>query len=403
MWDRVKRKGWHGRKMNYLLAILLVCIFLSSLNNVSANPVIPQWNPGSPVTDDKNWIPYMNDPNVLDLSFKEEWVIINASDINSMVAWLNASYIIQNTGSNWINQTIAFPGYSDFYFLHGQVSIQVDGTEVAWGTTSIGIPNNDAINPYGFDDHYCFFINVTFAPLQHHNISTKYPVAMMNYRDSKTIEGTLNLIYIVTTGSLWPEPIENATIIISLPQDCVKEFALFSPDVPQYNNNSLTTNLTWHYSNWQPQKEIVASWFPKNWPVIVTANQTAFNLSKGEEIFIELKINYTGSVDWGIFHIGHRLKIDFGDGTIQNWTDNTTFQHRYNESGNYEVKVWVMEAFETHIISEEQVVITVNVDSGQESGQLSNYYIYVGIIIVVIIILSSVVIFLKLRNKPPQI
>ncbi len=350
--------------MGYVIIIALICTMLTS-EKIIANPVMLSWNSGSPAISDNTYPDnLMQDPNYQDLLFSSEYVFLEVRDIGSMKAWLDASYVISNSGSNWINQTIGIPGYSFLIQLEesDNTSIKIDGIEVDWMFGAIDIPNDYENNPHGTSDHRSFLVNVSFSPYQVRNISVDFPVTLMNHRSADTVEGTLNLIYVVTTGAQWPEPIGDATIIYSIPKENIEEFVIISPELPVFNNASQNTIMTWKYQNWTPTQEIVVSWNPDNWPLYVTTNQSSFEVGVGESISFELGAYFNGSANNALYNYfgQYYYKLDYGDNFIHNWSSNSSIEYIYSSPGNYTIKVWARDS-SSHIEPDEPLVLYVNV------------------------------------------
>jgi len=360
--------------------------------SILANPSFPISNTGN--TSIPNESPednFLMDPNITELHFTSEYVYLKIIPQTFSRGDFNATYIITNSGTNWINQTIALPGYS-WYAILGDVvtSILVDDASVNYWVDSVIIENQI---PSYTDEYYCFLFNVTFAPLQSRTISVEFPFTIDRY----TI-GNLSVEYIVTTGNSWSGSIGLADIIFEFPSEYVSEFISIIPiDCTFSNVSDSTTKLQWHYENWNPTEEIRVIWAP-DMPIEVYIEYDDIKCNINEEILVNATIINNGATISSVQ--SYQLQYDFGDGYCTSWISNLTASHKYNGTGTYQIKIWVRyTGYYLEVVSEEPATISVTV--GEKVNDNSS--ILIGGLIILGISVFILILYVLRKNRPPII
>ena len=95
------------------LLIIIITILTAYSSESLANPIVPNWHSSGLPTIPNDAIgvnvPTLIDPNNQDLLFTKEYVVLDISNYTSLMGELNATYTVLNSGTYWINQTIAIP------------------------------------------------------------------------------------------------------------------------------------------------------------------------------------------------------------------------------------------------------------------------------------------------------
>ena len=213
------------------MLIPLCLAFSIILPSVLGNPSFPIWNAGNTsLPEDTSGNVFLMDPNRFDLRFTSEYVLLEINHNSFTRGELNATYLITNSGSNWINQTIALPGYS-IYAEEGEavITIQVDEASIEYWFDAVEIENIMPIS----NEYFCFLFNLTFQPLQTRKISVDFPFTIDRYTP-----GNLSAKYIVTTGNSWAGSIGQADIFYKFPTENVNDYTSIAPSNYTFENES---------------------------------------------------------------------------------------------------------------------------------------------------------------------
>lgn len=372
-------------KAHYLISIMsIISITVFIIPNVHANPSFSLADPGtSGIPEGSN---YLMDPNRDDLRFTYEYVFIRIGNVGWSQPELNATYVITNSGSSWINQTIALPGL-DYW---GNTTLRIDDEPIAWWYQYYVKMEST----WDWDTHSCYMFNLTFAPQQSRKIDISSPILFTANIGifPQLYPGNVSVRYIVMTGNSWTGGIGEANICVEFDNRYLKEVNYVSLSNVLFHNSTETTILKYHNTSWNPDRDLIVGWAPGNWPFNTTVSKSFNNtLNLNESFALELD---SGE---GL----HRVEYfcDWGDGTITNWTTLSFQTHQYSSTGNYTIRIWSKHQY-YGIVSDEPVTVAVTVENPVVPVKSNPGYIYLGIIWLVgcILLISGYIVFRKRKT-----
>jgi len=333
--------------------ILLICIITISFifPSISANPSVPITDPGTSGLPE-NPGPYLMDSNRSDLRFTYEYVYIQIGNVIESHPVFNATYIITNSGINWINQTIAIPGLE----ILDNATLTLDGNNVTWWY-QYGVYVEDYIWDGG--TFGCYLLNITFAPFQSRTINIESKIQFHVYFDTnpKLGSGNLSMKYIVMTGNSWVGGIGEADLVVEFDGSYLNKVTNSTLIDYNYQNETGIVRLKYHYTDWHPTTNLRVCWIPKNWPITVNATVSEDSIYRiNENITIELDSDFIYSISY---------MCDFGDGIIANWSSNSTITHNYSTPGTYTITIWARDGFYKAVSEPVYLTITIEEEGSQ--------------------------------------